>query len=64
MSSKFDTFYEELTQTKAELRTTYKQWKHYQRKMSYWKEIMDLQQYTGKYNVLFGVPDSPDESVY
>mgnify|MGYP000162037729 CR=1 FL=1 len=66
MSNKFDTFCEELTQAKEELKLTQETVKTLSEENELLKkEILDLQQYTRRDNLLvFGVPDCPDESVY
>lgn len=66
MSNKFDSFCEELKQTKAELKSTQDSVRSLSQENELLrKELNELQQYRRRDNVLvFGIPDTPEESVY
>lgn len=65
MSNKFDAFSEELCKTKEDLKTTQGQVHDLKKENELlWKQINELQQYTRRDNLLvFGIPETPEESV-
>lgn len=66
ISSKFDTFREELSETKAELKSTQSELRSLLHENELLKlEINEMQQYSRRDNVMvFGIPETNDESVY